>query len=113
MLQNTDSGGEHWNHAKIATVKPASVPKVLPRRSINLTAKRQFEPVDITEDGPGFDQMKHVDNELPTLDNDCSGREVYEATELDSLCRPYECAGSWSNSKAEFLHWEIWSSAAR
>jgi hypothetical protein len=72
------------NHAKIATVESVSGLKFLLRGSMNLNFNPRFEQFDITEGGPEFDLVKEIENELPTLNDDCSGKEVYEASKLDN-----------------------------
>jgi hypothetical protein len=72
------------NHAKIATVESISGLKFLLRGSMNLNFNPRFEQFDMTEGGPEFDLVKEIENELPTLNDDCSGKEVYEASKLDN-----------------------------
>ena len=69
------------NHAKIATVETAAGLKFLLRGSMNLNFNPRFEQFDITEGGPEFDLIQGIELELPTLIDDCSGKEVYEAAE--------------------------------
>lgn len=71
------------NHAKIATVETATGLKFLLRGSMNLNFNPRFEQFDITEGGPEVDLVKEIENELPTLDDNCSGKEVYEGTKLN------------------------------
>jgi hypothetical protein len=72
------------NHAKIATVESVSGLKFLLRGSMNLNFNPRFEQFDITEGGPEFDLVREIETELPTLSDDCSGKEVYEASKLDN-----------------------------
>ncbi len=72
------------NHAKIATVETASGLKFLLRGSMNLNFNPRFEQFDMTEGGPEFDLVKGIEDELPVLDDGCSGKEVYEGSKLDN-----------------------------
>lgn len=72
------------NHAKIATIKTASGLQFLLRGSMNLNFNPRFEQFDMTEGGPEFDLVKGIENELPTLNDDCTGKEAYKASKLDN-----------------------------
>lgn len=76
------------NHAKIATVETASGLKFLLRGSMNLNFNPRFEQFDITEGGPEFDLIQGIEEELPVLDDDCTGKEVYQASKLDNAFTP-------------------------
>lgn len=76
------------NHAKIATVETATGLKFLLRGSMNLNFNPRFEQFDITEGGPEFDLIKEIEDELPDLNDKCSGKEVYQATKLDNAFAP-------------------------
>lgn len=76
------------NHAKIATIETAGGMKFLLRGSMNLNFNPRFEQFDITEGGPEFDLVKGIEDELPVLNDDCSGKEVYEASKLDNAFTP-------------------------
>jgi len=69
------------NHAKIATIETSKF-KLLLRGSMNLNFNPRFEQFDITEGGADFDLIKEVENELPILPNNCSGKDVYKASRL-------------------------------
>ena len=76
------------NHAKIATVETASGLKFLLRGSMNLNFNPRFEQLDITEGGPEFDLIQRIELELPDLNDEASGKEVYEATKLQNAFAP-------------------------
>jgi hypothetical protein len=88
------------NHSKIATVETAGGLRFLLRGSMNLNFNPRFEQFDITEGGPDFDLVKEIENELPTLEDDCTGKEVYKASKLDNAFSPeqlqlFENPKSW------------------
>lgn len=70
------------NHAKIARIESASGLKFLLRGSCNLNFNPRFEQFDITEGGMDFDLVEEIENELPTLADNCSGKDVYNASKL-------------------------------
>ncbi len=76
------------NHAKIATVATAGGLKFLLRGSMNLNFNPRFEQFDITEGGPEFDLIQGIELELPDLNDDCSGKEVYEGSKLQNAFSP-------------------------
>ncbi len=68
------------NHAKMATIESESGYKLLLRGSMNLNFNPRFEQFDITEGGADFDLVRRIEDELPILDNDCSGSEAFVAS---------------------------------
>ena len=76
------------NHAKIASIETAAGLKFLLRGSMNLNFNARFEQFDLTEGGPEFDLIQGIELELPTLNDDYSGKEVYEATKLQNAFAP-------------------------
>lgn len=75
------------NHAKIATVETDDF-CVLLRGSMNLNFNPRFEQFDITEGGPDFELVKRIELGLPTLPDDASGAQVYNATNLENSFSP-------------------------
>lgn len=76
------------NHAKIATVESESGLRFLLRGSMNLNYNPRFEQFDITEGGPEFDLVREIEDELPTLGDNCSGAEVYAASKMENAFAP-------------------------
>jgi hypothetical protein len=72
------------NHAKIATVESETGLRFLLRGSMNLNFNPRFEQFDITEGGPEFDLVREIEDELPDLEDDCSGAEVYAGSQIDN-----------------------------
>ena len=70
------------NHAKIARIESASGLKFLLRGSMNLNFNPRFEQFDISEGGEEFDLVEQIENELPILDDKCSGKQVWEASRV-------------------------------
>ena len=70
------------NHAKIATVHSAGGLKFLLRGSMNLNFNPRLEQFDITEGGEDFDLVKGIEDELPILEDDASGKQVYAASRV-------------------------------
>ena len=70
------------NHAKIATVESESGLKLLARGSMNLNFNPRFEQFDLTEGGEDFELVKRIESELPILEDDCEGSEVYVASKI-------------------------------
>jgi hypothetical protein len=70
------------NHAKIATVETPSGLKFLLRGSMNLNFNPRFEQFDLSEGGPAFELVREIEDELPKLLDDCTGKDVYNATKL-------------------------------
>lgn len=79
---------KHNNHAKIATVESESGLRFLLRGSMNLNYNPRFEQFDITEGGPEFDLVREIEDELPTLGDNCSGAEVYAASKMENAFAP-------------------------
>jgi hypothetical protein len=69
------------NHAKIARVWNAGR-RVLLRGSMNLNFNPRFEQADVTVDGPDFDLIERVENELPILPAGASNNDANDATKL-------------------------------
>lgn len=69
------------NHSKIVTIKSDKF-KLLLRGSMNLNFNPRFEQFDITEGGPDYDLVKEIEDELPTLPDKCSGKDVYAASKV-------------------------------
>lgn len=78
------------NHSKIATVESETGLKFLLRGSMNLNFNPRFEQFDITEGGLDFDLVKKIEDELPCLADNCTGKESYEATKLNSAFAPQQ-----------------------
>lgn len=78
------------NHAKIATVESESGLKFLLRGSMNLNFNPRFEQFDISEGGPEFELVKEIEDELPTLEDDSSGAEVYAGSKIGNAFSPGE-----------------------
>lgn len=76
------------NHSKIATVESESGLRFLLRGSMNLNFNPRFEQFDITEGGPDFDLVREIEDELPNLEDDCSGAEVYAGSQIDNAFKP-------------------------
>ena len=70
------------NHAKIARIESASGLRVLLRGSMNLNFNPRFENFDITEGGPDFDLVEHIENEIPELPDRCTGAAVWKASRV-------------------------------
>ena len=75
------------NHAKIATVEGGGF-RCLLRGSMNLNFNPRFEQFDLTEGGPDFDLVREVEDELPCLPDNASGRAVYAASKVSEAFAP-------------------------
>ena len=75
------------NHAKIATVEGGGF-RCLLRGSMNLNFNPRFEQFDLTEGGPDFDLVREVEDDLPILPDDASGRVVYAASKVAAAFAP-------------------------
>lgn len=69
------------NHSKIFTIQSERF-KLLLRGSMNLNFNPRFEQFDLTEGGPDFDLVKKIESELPFLENNCKGADVYKASRV-------------------------------
>lgn len=69
------------NHAKIATIETDEY-RLLLRGSMNLNFNARFEQFDLCEGGPAFDLVRRIEEELPVLDIDASGAQVYAASKV-------------------------------
>lgn len=70
------------NHSKIARIESASGLKFLLRGSMNLNFNPRFEQFDISEGGPEFDLVEQIENEIPALNDKCTGKEVWKASRV-------------------------------
>lgn len=70
------------NHSKIARIESASGLKLLLRGSMNLNFNPRFEQLDITEGGPDFDLVEKIEDEIPLLADDCTGKQVWAASRV-------------------------------
>lgn len=68
------------NHAKIATIASASGLRLLLRGSMNLNFNPRFEQFDITEGGEDFDLVRSIEDDLPVLEDDATGDQIWTAT---------------------------------
>ena len=75
------------NHAKIATVEGGGF-RCLLRGSMNLNFNPRFEQFDLTEGGEDFDLVRQIEDELPILADDASGRAVYAASRVAEAFEP-------------------------
>lgn len=69
------------NHSKIVTIKSEKF-KLLLRGSMNLNFNPRFEQFDLTEGGEDYELVKEIENELPVLGDNCSGKDVYSASKV-------------------------------
>lgn len=89
------------NHAKIARIESASGLKFLLRGSMNLNFNPRFEQFDISEGGPEFYLVEQIENEIPSLGDDCTGKQVWaasrvgEAFEQEQLAL-FNCVKVWA-----------------
>jgi hypothetical protein len=72
------------NHAKLARVESASGLRLLLRGSMNLNFNPRFEQFDISEGGPGYDLVRRIEDEMPILADDCSGKEAWKASKVSA-----------------------------
>lgn len=79
------------NHGKIATVEGGGR-RVLLRGSMNLNFNPRFEQFDLTEGGPDFDLVRHIEDELPVLADAATGRDVYAASRVAQAFEPEKLA---------------------
>ncbi len=70
------------NHSKMCRIETPGGLKFLLRGSMNLNFNPRFEQFDITEGGPEFDLIESIEDELPILDDDCTGKAVYAASKV-------------------------------
>lgn len=75
------------NHSKIATIQSDKF-RLLLRGSMNLNFNPRFEQFDLTEGGADFDLVKEVEQELPFLDDDTTGMDVYKASKVSEAFDP-------------------------
>lgn len=80
------------NHAKIARIESASGLKLLLRGSMNLNFNPRFEQFDITEGGPDFDLVEQIEDELPILADNCTGKQVWAASRVSDAFEPEQLA---------------------
>lgn len=76
------------SHAKIATVEGGGF-RILMRGSMNLNRNPRFENFDISEGCPGFDLVREIEEDLPSLHDDASKSEILRISKLyNSMQRP-------------------------
>jgi len=80
------------NHSKIARIESASGLKFLLRGSMNLNFNPRFEQFDITEGGPDFDLVEEIEDELPLLGDNCTGKQVWAASRVGEAFEPEQLA---------------------
>jgi hypothetical protein len=80
------------NHAKIARIESASGLKFLLRGSMNLNFNPRFEQCDISEGGPEFDLVEEIEDELPLLGDNCTGKQVWAASRVGEAFEPEQLA---------------------
>ncbi len=80
------------NHSKIARIESASGLKFLLRGSMNLNFNPRFEQFDISEGGPEFDLVEEIENELPLLGDNCTGKQVWAASRVGEAFAPEQLA---------------------
>lgn len=80
------------NHAKIARIESASGLKFLLRGSMNLNFNPRFEQFDISEGGPEFDLVEDIEDELPLLSDNCTGKQVWAASRVGEAFQPEQLA---------------------
>jgi hypothetical protein len=68
------------NHAKIATITSASGFRLLLRGSMNLNFNPRFEQFDLTEGGEDFELVRRTEDDLPILEDDATGKQIWTAT---------------------------------
>lgn len=78
------------NHAKIATIESESGMKLLLRGSMNLNFNPRFEQFDVTEGGPEFDLVREIEDELPCLPDNATGKDVYAASRVGEAFEPQQ-----------------------
>lgn len=80
------------NHAKIARIETASGLKFLLRGSMNLNFNPRFEQFDITEGGMDFDLVEEIEDDLPLLEDNCTGKQVWAASRVGEAFEPEQLA---------------------
>lgn len=75
------------NHSKIVTIRSARFSLLL-RGSMNLNFNPRFEQFDLTEGGEDFTLVKQIETELPVLEDDARGEEVYKASRVAEAFDP-------------------------
>lgn len=83
------------NHAKIATIESVSGFKLCLRGSMSLNFNPRFENVDLSEGDGAFDVVRAIEEALPVLPGNCSGEEIYEASQL--------ATAHWDDSSLEIF----------
>lgn len=69
------------NHAKLATIQTDDF-RLLLRGSMNLNFNPRFEQFDLTEGGEDFELVKQIESELPILDDNATGADVFKASKV-------------------------------
>ena len=72
------------NHAKIALIESASGLRLCLRGSMNLNFNPRFEQFNLTEGGQDFDLIRSVEDELPVLEDDATGDQIWTATKASA-----------------------------
>lgn len=75
------------NHSKLATVTGGGL-KLLLRGSMNLNHNPRFEQFDLTEGGEDYALVRGIEETLPVLGDDCSGAEVFAASQVGAAWTP-------------------------
>lgn len=87
----TDSVRYVVNHSKIATLRTEKF-KLLLRGSMNLNFNPRFENFDLTEGGEDFDLVKAIEDDLPILEDACTGKDCYTASKVSEAFAPEQLA---------------------
>jgi hypothetical protein len=75
------------NHSKIATLQTDTM-KLVARGSMNLNFNPRFEQFDVTEGPNVYDLIREIEDELPVLPDNCSGKSVYKASKVADAFEP-------------------------
>ena len=59
---------------------------------MNLNFNPRFEQFDITEGGPDFDLVEEIEDELPLLGDNCTGKQVWAASRVGEAFEPEQLA---------------------
>lgn len=79
------------NHSKIVTIQTERM-KLLIRGSMNLNFNPRFEQLDITADGEDFNLVNRIEEELPILEDACTGQEIFKASRVADAFEPEKLA---------------------
>lgn len=86
------------NHSKIATIETQDGIKLLLRGSMNLNFNPRFEQFDLSEGCEGFDLVQEIEDQLPILEDNCKGEEIYKASKVSQAFKQ-ETLGLFSGMK--------------